>query len=176
VGIEFRGNSHSNQITGDFSIMKIAVSQNQEFRKSLAETFIKENHPNNNLEGWHYADPENGTIYFYERGQNHDMKEGLVPIELFFDPTNDYDPLVDWDIPDIDSHYRKMVAAYLEEQGEEFEENGDIPEWVDRADVVEACSYMDEFSPMIEKIEKENYDNCVQFFQDSILEEIETED
>lgn len=156
--------------------MKIAVCQSQEFRKSLAMAFIKENHPNNNLDGWHYADPINGDIYFYERSQSHCVKDGLQPIEMFFDPTHDYNPVVDWDIADIDSHYRKMVAAYLEEQGEEFEENGDIPDWVDRANVVEACSYMNEFSEMIEKIEKDNLENCILFFQESILKEIEIED
>ena len=58
----------------------------------------------------------------------------IVPIEDLFPANYDFSPEVeDWSSSDTwegsEISFRTIVEAWLVEEGEELEENGDIPEW-----------------------------------------------
>lgn len=88
---------------------------------------------------------------------------------------NDFSDVVDWKLVESELPYRYMVAAYLNNEGEEFEANGDIPEWVDINEVVEFAR-KNGWQEQIEEQEAIASTEAVNFTLSEFLDEIEVSD
>lgn len=154
----------------------IRVNENKEFRQKVAEAVVKEADPGCYALGY-YADPVEGTVYFKEINAAwgpwlDSVSWRIVDVSsLINEDGNDFDPSVDWDI--VDWPYREMAIAYLESEKEELEENGDIPAWVTKSDIVEfARNHSESWEELIESIENQAQEEAVSFALIEILDEI----
>lgn len=154
----------------------LRVSECPKFRREVAEKVVSEAHPGYHGQGYYYADPVEGKVYYKETTAawnpwNDSIGWRIVGVEaLVNQDSNDFSPEVDWDV--VDFPYREMVTAYLEAEDEEFEENGDVPEWVDRRTVIEFASDDDRWSQLIEQIENTAYEEAVSLALFEMLDEI----
>lgn len=147
----------------------ITVSKDETFRQSLAEAIVIEADPgySTEVQGAHYADPVEGRIYIKQSSWNpwsdsDDWK--IIPIELLIDDYSSYDfsDQVDWSksAPELNS-YRDMAIAYLGSEGKALDDNGDLPEWIDGAEVIALAREMDEFVEEIENYEEIAHNEAV---------------
>lgn len=157
----------------------IRVNENKEFREKVAEAVVKEADPGCYSLGY-YADPVEGKVYFKESTAcwnpwPDSVSWRIVDVStLMNEDGNDFDPSVDWDI--VDWPYREMTIAYLQEQNEELKENGDIPDWVNKSEVVDfARDHSSEWEELIESIEAQAHEEAVSFALSEILDEIVVE-
>jgi hypothetical protein len=154
----------------------IRVSNDKEFRDKVARCVVDEAHPGYHGTGFSYADPVEGRVYYKERNAawnpwSDSINWRIVSVDDLVnqDNNNDFSPTVDWNCADIP--YRDMVADYLEAEGEKFESNGDIPEWVSRDDVI-AFARDNGWDGLIEGEEEAAMDSAVQFALDEFKDEI----
>lgn len=158
---------------------KIKVNTSESFRQKLAVKMVEQSDPAYDDQGRYYADIVSGIVYFAksDRAWNPWFDDNVVPIDKCFDTTaNDFDPSIDWDLIDwnlVELPYRNMVTSYLE--GEEFEEDDDFCEWVDRFEVIEFCRDSEAFGELITEYEAKAYQEAVSFAKSEILDEIEVE-
>ena len=155
---------------------KIKINASESFRQELAEKMIEQSDPAYHDQGSYYADPVEGRVYFDQTNsawRPWAASATIVAIDECFDTSNDFDPSIDWDLAEIP--YRNMVASYLESEKQEFEDDGDIPEWVSRFDVIEFCRDSEAFGKTITECEKTNYEEAVSFAKSQILEEVKIE-
>lgn len=158
----------------------IQVSTDSMFRQKVAEAVVEESHPGYHGQGRYYADPVEGVVYYAQTNRawnpwSDEVDWRIVSVdELVNQDGNDFDGTIDWDLLDLPD--RSMIAAYLESEGESFEENGDIPEWVCNLDVINfARDYSDEWQKQIEEHENLAYSAAISFALSEILDEIEIE-
>lgn len=159
----------------------LRVSSDEDFRREVAEAIVKEAHPSYIVTcyGDHYTDPVDGRIYRKESQSawnpwSDSISWRVVPVEsLVNQGNNDFSDEVDWAIADIP--YRGMVTAYLDAEGEEFEENGDIPEWVSCSEVVAFARNCEEWAELLEGIESDAHEAAVSFAISEFLDEIVVE-
>lgn len=155
----------------------LRVSDDKNFRQKVAEALIAEAHPGYHSQGYYYADPVEGRVYYREQNAawnpwDEEIDWRIVPIDRLVDGGN-FDPSVDWDVAYLDN-YRDMVAAYLESEEEEFEGNGDIP-WVNKKDVINFASEDDRWKDEIEEIDLINYEQAISFALSEIQDEVVVE-
>ena len=157
----------------------IRVSQDKAFRQKVAEAVVAEAEPGYHSQGYYYADPVEGVVHFKQNQAfwnpwSDDINFLVVGIGELVSQGNDFDPSVDWDIASIPK--REMIAAFLEDQGEEFEANGDIPNWVSMSEVIAfAVSHSEEWQKQIEEIESNAREEAIAFALSEILDEIVVE-
>lgn len=156
----------------------LRVSDDKGFRQELAKAIVKEAHPGYHGMGYYYADPVEGQVYYREQNApwnpwSEAVDWRIVPIDRLVDGGN-FDPSVDWDVAYLDG-YRDMVAAYLESEEEEFEGNGDIPDWVNKKDVINFASEDDRWKDEIEEIDLINYEQAISFALSEIQDEVVVE-
>lgn len=155
----------------------LRVSENDEFRKKTAEAIVSQASAGylTDYHGRHYADPVEGKLYFRQCFQSISPWSDLidwriVPVEaLVNEDGNDFSPETDWDIADIP--YREMAIGYLEFEGEDLEENGDIPEWVGRDDVI-SFARDSQWGDLLEQIEQQSHAEAVKFALLEFLDEV----
>lgn len=155
----------------------LRVSDDKNFRQKVAEALVAEAHPGYHSQGYYYADPVEGRVYYREQNAawnpwDEEIDWRIVPIDRLVDGGN-FDPSVDWDVAYLDN-YRDMVAAYLESEEEEFEGNGDIP-WVNKKDVINFASEDDRWKDEIEEIDLINYEQAISFALSEIQDEVVVE-
>lgn len=143
----------------------LRVNESQKFRQKVAEALVTEAHPGYHSQGYYYADPVDGEVYYRQTNSpwnpwSESVDWRIVPVDQLVDEGNNFDPSVDWDV----------VAAYLEEECEEFEDN-DIPDWVNKKDVINFVLEKEE----IEEIEKISYEQAISFALSEIKDEVVVE-
>jgi hypothetical protein len=154
----------------------LRVNKDEDFRKKLAIAIVDEAHPGYHGDGWHYCDPVEGKIIYRSNGSLSPWSDSVnwrvVSIhELLDTKQNDFSAEVDWNVADIP--YRDMVAAYLESEDEEFEENGDIPKWVDCLDVIDFAETTSvKWATLIENERQNALDAAINFAIGEIKDEI----
>lgn len=155
---------------------KIQVCKDAAFRREVAQKIVAEADPGYHGQGFYYADPVNGNVYYAETTRLwnpwSDDATIVAVADLVNQDSNSFTPSVDWSCADIPC--RSFVAAYLEAEGEEFEENGDIPEWVRRGEVIGfARGHSEEWAELLEKIEDQAHAQAIEFALSEFLDEIE---
>ncbi len=155
----------------------LRISSDKDFRKKVAECVVNEAHPGHHGMGFSYVDPSFGIVYYKERNAawnpwNDSVNWRIVSVnDLVNQESSSFSPEVDWNLADIP--YREMVGEYLESEEEEFVENGDIPEWVNRNDVLGfAENHSEEWSQLLEQERQNANDAAVSFALDEFKDEI----
>lgn len=155
----------------------LRVNEDKEFRLKVAKGVVAEADPGYHAQGSYFVDPVDGIVYYKENNAvwnpwPDSIGWRIVSVDdLVSQNGNDFDPSVDWDL--VDFPYRDMAIAYLASEGEELEPNGDIPEWVDRSEVVVfARDHSDEWEELIEAIENQAQEEAVSFALGEMLDEI----
>jgi hypothetical protein len=154
----------------------IRVCQNQEFRAKVAAAVVNEAHPGYHGMGYYYADPVEGEVYYKQTTAawnpwRDSISWRIVPVDELMNEGNDFSPEVDWNVADIP--YSDMAIAYLESEGEELEENGDIPEWVDRNEVLNfARENNSDWAELLEAEERNALEAAISFALQEIKDEI----
>jgi hypothetical protein len=154
----------------------IRVSQDQEFRAKVASAVVDEAHPGYHGNGYNYADPVEGEVYYKQTTAAwnpwHDsISWRIVLVDELMNEGNSFSSEVDWDVADIP--YREMAIAYLKSEDEELEEDGDIPEWVDRSEVLNfARENNSEWAELLEAEERDALDAAISFALQEIKDEI----
>lgn len=156
----------------------LRVNESPSFRQKVAEALVTEAHPGYHGMGYYYADPVEGRVYYREQNAawnpwDEEIDWRIVPIDRLVDGGN-LDPSVNWDVVYLDG-YRDMVAAYLESEEEGFEDNGDIPDWVNKKDVINFASEDDRWKDEIEEIDLINYEQAISFALSEINDEVVVE-
>jgi hypothetical protein len=160
---------------------KIQVSKDSAFRKRVAECIVFQAHPgySYNFQGSYYADPVEGEVWHCQSNAPWNPwpdSTFVVDVDdLVIQEGNDFSDVVDWKLVESELPYRDMVAAYLNNEGEEFEANGDIPEWVDINEVVEFAR-KNGWQEQIEEQEAIASTEAVNFALSEFLDEIEVSD
>jgi len=158
----------------------IQVCKDDDFRNEVAKAIVTEADPGyiRSFRGSQYADPIEGKVYFKEpQAAWNPWSDNISVVSVDYlvrHDGNDFADTVDWDIPDIP--YRDMAIAYLSSEEEELEDNGDIPEWVKRNDVIAFARESEHWKKLIEAIEETSHSEAVSFAKGEILDEIELDD
>jgi len=153
----------------------LRVSQDKEFRDKVARCVVDEAHPGHHGMGFSYADPVEGVVYYKERNAawnpwSESVHWRIVSVDdLVNQDINDFSPEVDWNIADIP--YRDMVTAYLKAEGEKFKSDGDIPEWVNRSEVINFARE-NGWNALLDQEEQDAFDAAVSFALDEFKDEI----
>lgn len=138
-----------------------------EFVTKIAEKIV-DNRINANY--W-YADLEKEHI-----GTARETSENAVPVNELIEGYVDPSPFPIWnDEAGNLPNFRSMVEHYLEENGEEFEENGDIPDWVDFGEVIDSVRELPQFSNTIKDYEKASYEATIVMLETEIRSFIKDE-
>lgn len=159
-------------------MVTIQVSADKQFRQDVALALVTEDNPGYHGQGFYYADPVNGIVYYKETNSLWDPwpeDAFIVDTRRLVDTTINYDfsDAVDWEEVD-DLPWRDMIAAYLNAEGEEFEANGDIPEWVTRSEVIAfAVEHSEEWQQLIQEQEILATELAISFAEGEILDQIE---
>lgn len=157
----------------------LRVNADLEFRKAVAESIVDKANPGYHEQHHMFADPVEGKLYRKDRQAlwnpwPDSIGWRIVSVDdLVRQDGNDFDPSVDWDI--VDFPYREMAIAYLEAEKEALEDNGDIPEWVNRSEVITWAFDDERFSERLIEIEETAYLEAVSFAKSEILDEIVVE-
>ena len=146
----------------------IKVCDKNNFRNDLAIALIQEAHPGYHDQGYHYADPIEGKIYYKEKNADWNpwADDGFViPIyKLFENPKRNYSDQVDWNLVE-DIPWDEMIKAYIKE----YELNS-----FQKSDVVAfARNYSEEWEKLISFEEKIATEEAISFAKSEILDEIE---
>ena len=169
----------------------LRVNESQEFRQKVAEALVTEAHPGYHSQGYYYADPVDGEVYYRQTNASwnpwsESVDWRIVPVSELANEGS-FDPSADWSAADLPD-YREMVEAYLEslwfqerqwpmfsdyrEMVEAyFEDNGDIPDWVNKIDVINFASEDNRWKKEIEEIESISYEQAVSFALSEIKDE-----
>ena len=154
----------------------LRVNESQSFRQKVAEALVAESHPGYHCMGYYYADPIDGEVYYRQTNApwnpwNESVDWRIVPVSELVNEGNSFDPSVDWSVVDLPD-YRDMVKAYLESEEEGFEDNGDIPDWVNKNDVIIFASEDDRWKEQIEETERVSYEQTFEFALSEIKDEV----
>ena len=154
----------------------LRVNESQSFRQKVAEALVAEAHPGYHCMGYYYADPVDGGVYYRQTNApwnpwNESVDWRIVPVSELVNEGNSFDPSVDWSVVDLPD-YRDMVKAYLESEEEGFEDNGDIPDWVNKNDVIIFASEDDRWKEQIEETERVSYEQAFEFALSEIKDEV----
>lgn len=152
----------------------LRVSTDKEFRKALAECMVKISaREYDNSQGWYVADVVAGKIYYCQQGQWKPYPENTIVVDLedCFNEKSTFCPDVEWENCDL-PFYGQLVDEYLENEGESRDHNGDIPEWVDLAEVIIWGIQHSFFSKQLQEIEEEWYDQAFTFALEEIKDEV----
>ncbi len=153
------------------------------FKYQLAQAFVEQE--TQLFEGTYFT---NGEDFFLMTPSTIsipiDFESEYIPIDEDLDQDNIYDFEIDqtlWEdyLQSKQYGYSYIIRAWLEATGEELEDNGDIPYWVNEqfcSDIINFARDTEVFSKIIEEIEEEHFDNCVGFVYESVLEKPWTED
>lgn len=163
--------------------LHIRVNKASEFRQALAKAIVDSSSSGNfSWNHLYYVDAVDGIIYKKDttvpwNPWPESISWRIVPIESLF-PNYDFSPEIeDWSSVDTwescDINFSDIVKAYLIEEGEELEENGDIPEWTlpFRDDIV-SFGFNSEFGHYLEAIEAGAKQRTIGFALESINDEI----
>lgn len=146
----------------------IKVCGNDTFRNDLAITIVEESSPGYHGQGYHYADPIEGKIYYKEKtaAWNPWADNSFVIPAYKLANSFDYSDQVDWNLVE-DLPWDEMTEAYIKE----YEPNS-----LKKSDVVAfARNYSEEWEKLI-SFEEENYrEVAISFAKSQILDEIEIE-
>lgn len=157
----------------------LRVNESQAFRQKVAEALVAEAHPGYHCMGYYYADPVDGGVYYRQTNApcnpwSESVDWRIVPVDKLVDDDGNFDPSVDWSAADLPD-YRDMVKAYLESEEEGFEDNGDIPDWVNKTDVINFASDDDRWQEEIEEIKKISHEQAISFALSEIKDEVVVE-
>lgn len=159
--------------------LHIRVNEAKEFRQELAKAIVD----SAAFFRSYYADVVDGVIYKKEdtaawNPWPESTSWRIVPIESLFPGNYEFSAEIeDWSSPDIwegcDINFSDITKAYLVEQGEELEENGDIPEWALplKNDII-SFGFDSEFGHYLEAIEESSKQRAIEFALESINDEI----
>jgi len=163
--------------------LHIRVNKNEKFRQELANAIVESSPLGTLYWQCYYVDAVDGILYkkdaFVEWNPwSESISWRIVPIESLFPDNYDFSAKIeDWSSPitweDCDINFSDIVKAYLTEEGEELEENGDIPEWVFplKNDIV-AFAFDSEYGHYLDAIEKVTKQRAIEFALESISNEI----
>ena len=148
----------------------IKVCDNNIFRNDLATALVEEASPEYHDQGYHYADPVDGKIYYKEKNAlwNPWTDDVLViPVyQLFEQQTHNYSDQVNWNLIK-DLPWDEMIKAYIKE----YEPNS-----FQKSDVVAfARNHSEEWENLISFEEKIATEEAISFAKSEILDEIEIE-
>lgn len=164
--------------------LHIRVNKEAKFRQVLASAIVDSN-PSGNLDWNHsyYIDAVDGLIYKKDTTAawnpwSESISWRIVPIESLFPANYDFSAEIeDWSSADTwegcDIGFPDIVRAWLVKEGEELEENGDIPEWTRtyKSNIV-SFAYDSEFGHYLEAIEAAAKQRAIEFALESINDEI----
>lgn len=166
----------------------LRVNQSDEFRLELAKAIVDSSSSLSSLgqDEFYCVDPVEGMVYkkcinntWNSWSKSTDWR--IVAIEALFPPNYDFSPdIEDWSSEDVwegcGISFRTIVEAFLVEEGEELEDNGDIPEWVWKLknDVV-SFAFDSEYGHYLEAIEAISKQRAIEFALESIVDEIVVE-
>ena len=145
----------------------IKVCDNDTFRNDVSIALVDEAHPGYHNQGYHYADPVEGKIYYKEKNAlwNPWPSEAFViPVRQQAAPYNYSDP-VDWNL--VDLPWEEMTEAYIKE----YEPNSFQ---IEKSEVINfARNYSEEWEKLISFEEKIATEEAISFAKSEILDEIE---
>jgi hypothetical protein len=155
--------------------LHLRVNQDKDFKLKLAKCMIAESHPGYHGDGWHYVDVVGGVIYyvgrqdFYRPWHNSDDFK-IVELREVFVEENNYSPCVDWELTTLPKQvYQEMARAYIQ-----TEMGGVIPQQIKAAEVIGFARNCQQWSALIEKIEKDTQEEAIQFAMREIKDEVIT--
>ena len=160
---------------------KIQVSKDPAFRKRVAECIVFQAHPGYSYQaqGCYYADPVEGVVWHrqYNAPWNPWSDETfVVDVDALVEQEGrDYSDTPDWKLIRHEIPYTDMVAAYLKSEGEKFEDDGDIPEWVDIDEVI-SFARENGWQEEIEEQETLASSVAIDFAVSEIFDEIDAKD
>lgn len=143
----------------------IKVCDNDTFRNDLAITLVEEAHPGYYHQGYHYADPVKGNIYYKEKNATWNLWTDdafVIPVNQLAAHYN-YSDQVDWNLAYLP--WDEMTEAYIKE----YEPNS-----FQKSDVVYfARNYSEEWEKLISFEEKVATEEAISFAKSEIFDEIE---
>lgn len=148
----------------------IKVCDNDAFRNDLAIAIVEEANPGYHNQGYHYADPLKGEIYYKEQTALYNPWADdafVIPLyKLFENPKKNYSDQVDWNLTDLP--WDRMTKAYLKE----YE-----PISIDKSEVINfARKHSQEWEKLISFEEENSREEAISFAKSEILDEIEIDD
>ena len=146
----------------------IKVCDNDTFRNDASIALVDEAHPGYHDQGYHYADPVKGEIFYKEQNAAWNPWADdafVIPIyKLFESPKKKYSDQVDWNLIK-DLPWEEMTKAYVEE----YEPNS-----FQKSDVIAfARDYSEEWKKLISFEEEISREEAISFAKSEILDEIE---
>lgn len=146
------------------------------FEYKLAKLFVDQQ---DLLEGKYYTD---GDKFFFRCSSTLslpvDFEENYLPIEDYLDHSCDFDFEINeslWEEYLSSRKYGKgdFTRAWVEAEGEEFENDGSIPNWVSShhwSEILNFARDHKDYSKIIEEVENDHHDNCIGFVIEAILQ------
>ena len=147
----------------------IKVCKNETFRNDLAVALVDEAHPGYHDQGYHYANPVEGKIYYKQKNARWDPWNDafVIPIyQLFENPKRNYSDQVDWNLAD-DLPWDEMIEAYIKEYEPNLFQKSDV--------VAFARNYSQEWKKLISFEEEISREEAISFAKGEIPDEIEIE-
>ena len=145
----------------------IEICKIDAFRNDLAIAIVEEANPGYHDEGYHYADPIKGNIYYREKNAAWNpwpSEAFVIPVRRLAAPHN-YSDQVDWNL--VDLPWEEMIEAYIKE----YEPNSFQ---IEKSEVIDfARNYSEEWEKLISFEEKIATEEAISFAKSEILDEIE---
>ena len=163
----------------------LRVNESQSFRQKLAEAIVKEAHPGYHSQGYYYADPVEGRVYYREQNApwnpwSEAVDWRIVPVSELVPSNHDFNPQVeDWgeELKNSEVALADIIKAWIESEDEELEEDGSIPEWAWKqvSEVIDWARGQDDFESIISEAEEEAENRAYDFALEGIFDEVVVE-
>lgn len=163
--------------------LHLRVNPDESFREKVASAIVAEAHPGYsiNAQGSHYVDPVEGKVYHKQSNAlwnpwSDAIDWRIVSCEYLTDQSinNDFSDDPDWNEYD---NLAEVLRAWVIDQGEEFENDGNIPDWA-YSQVDEAIGWardIEQFKDGIEEYEQLSNQLAIDFALSEIKDEIVVE-